>query len=93
MSIETVRVTATGQAVTVGCKLQGLHYASTTTTGRITLRDGGATGTIKFDVDTAPSAEGHHVSIGGGGIFFATDVHVSVLTNVAGLTLIYDDLS
>lgn len=93
MSITAVRVTGTGQAIGGGCKLQGLHYASTTTTGRITLRDGGATGTIRIDLDTAPSAEGHHVNIGGGGIFFATDVHVSALSNVAGLTLVYDDLA
>lgn len=86
------RFTATGEIVDGPFILYGLHMSTAGTAGRLTLRDGSATGTIKVDVDTPAVAESDEVPFRGGGVVFQTSVWCTALSNVAGATLIGEEL-
>lgn len=89
--LQAARATSTGQLVSSGATLRGVHLVSSGSAGRITLTDGGSSGTTKLDVDTPAVAEGDTITIPDPGIKFDTDVHLKTLSNVDGITIFYMD--
>tara|TARA_R100001480_G_scaffold17565_1_gene26883 strand:- start:605 stop:910 length:306 start_codon:yes stop_codon:yes gene_type:complete len=60
-------------------RVYGVYLDSHTTAGDIVLRDGGASGTIKFQAKTPAIAEGISIEFPGA-ILFGTDVHCAFTT-------------
>ena len=86
---KSANATATGTLVSNGATALGAWIRSTGTAGTVVLRDNGAGGTIKVTLDTPAAVRGDYVPFPGGGILFATDVHVT-LTSVDGITIFYE---
>lgn len=82
------KVTSTGTLVSGACTLLGIHWGSSATAGRLTLRDDGATGTILVDITTPAVKEGDVMMFPEPGIKFDTDIHAT-LTDVDAVTAVY----
>lgn len=91
MSVKVARIATTATIESGPCRLLGLNMMTSGTTGSVTLKDGGASGTSKLVIDTAAATANHFVPIGGGGLQFDTDMH-GTLSNVDAVTAIYEDL-
>lgn len=86
--VQSANITSTGAAVAGPCRLKALYFRHTATAGKVVLRDGGATGTVKLTLDAEAAAGVKQLQLPEGGMVFDTDVHAT-LTNVDSLTVIY----
>ena len=80
-------VTATGTVASGRHRLCSIHYHSAGSTGKIVLRDGGASGTTVLTIDMHANSTGE-VTIPDEGVLFATDIHATY-TNVTSATFFY----
>ena len=81
--------TATGTLVaTARTRVKSIVVTHPVGAGLLTLRDGGASGTIKIQI-TTPAAIGlEPILLPGEGVLFYTDVHAT-LTSVTAVTIFY----
>lgn len=85
------RLTATGQVFGQRCRLHSIYYIGAAAAGLITLRDGGAGGVVKVDIDTPITSASvpMHIYIGEeAGVLFSTNMHCSAL-GVTGATFFF----
>lgn len=80
------KVTATGAMGVGSARIKSLHYLPVAS-GKIEVRDGGASGTLRLDVDVSATSAGTF-DLGGCGIRFSGDPYVT-LTNVTSVTFTY----
>lgn len=85
--------TATGQVLDIGgqplprTRIKGAYYVATLA-GSITLRDGGAAGTVIATFPIAATAD--LIRLPGEGLLFRTDVHMTITgATVSGITFFY----
>lgn len=85
--IKASYLTATGTVVSGPARLCGIHYHSGASTGKIVLKDGGASGatlaTFDFHANTTSD-----ISIPEEGIKFGTDIHAT-FTNITSATFFH----
>ena len=86
-NVFSVNITATGSVYGQRARVKMLNFVTTSTAGSIVLRDGGATGTVLFKVDTPAAVDLYYISLPDSGILFETDVHAT-LTDVSSLTTV-----
>jgi len=87
--VATNQTTETGTIQSGRTRVSGISYAGPGVAGSITLRDGGATGTIKLVVDTAAVIGAGNVYIPGA-ILFKTDVYAAFTTEqVTAITVFH----
>jgi len=83
--VHSVSVAATGTARATRTRIKGLIFTFANNAS-ITLRDGGATGTIVFEFTPPASVSGViDLPVPGGGMLFSEDVHVTVASATAVL--------
>lgn len=75
--VKAARATATGTLVSYRTRLKGIVVTGTAAAGSVIFRDGGASGTILFQIDILANAE-KDIAIPGEGILFSTDIHVTI---------------
>jgi hypothetical protein len=80
-------VTATGTVASGRTRLCGIHYHSGGSTGKIVLRDGGASGTVVITLDFHSNSTGD-LSIPEEGVLFETDIHATY-TSITSATFFY----
>ena len=80
-------VTATGTVAGGRKRLAGIHYHSGGSTGKIVLRDGGATGATLLTLDFHSNSTGD-LHIPDEGILFETDIHATY-TNMTSATFFF----
>ena len=80
-------VTATGTVASGRRRLIAIHYHSAGATGKIVLRDGGASGTSKVTLDFHATSTGD-LHIPDEGVLFETDIHATY-TNITSATFFY----
>ena len=76
--VKAVSLTESGTAFAGRTRVRGIVISDTTTAGQLILRDGGVTGTIKFQLDTPNAAFVSNILIPGEGILFETDVYAEI---------------
>jgi len=76
--VKAASLTESGTAFAGRTRVRGIVISDTTTAGQLILRDGGVTGTIKFQLDTPNAAFVSNILIPGEGILFETDVYVEI---------------
>jgi hypothetical protein len=86
--IQSVRVTATGEAYGGPARLRKVTFVTATGTPRLTLTDGTG-GPTRLDVSAHSAANTVDLDIPDSGIRFETSLVVSTLTNVSAVTLFY----
>ena len=87
--IFAVKVTATGTAINRRCRIKSIQFlTSGAGAGSIIIREGGAGGTIKIDIDTLSTADSQSVYIPDDGVLFNSNAHVT-LTNISSVTIFY----
>jgi hypothetical protein len=88
--IEATRTATEATTIQSGrTRVYGLRYSGPATAGTITLRDGGATGTIKVQVDKPGAIDSGTINFPGT-ILFKTDVHASFTTEqVTAITVFH----
>lgn len=80
-------VTATGTVASGRRRLVAIHYHSAGATGKIVLRDGGASGATKITLDFHATSTGD-LHIPDEGVLFETDIHATY-TNITSATFFY----
>lgn len=80
-------VTATGTVASGRRRLCGVHYHSAGSTGKMVLRDGGASGTVIMTLDFHANSTGD-LSLPDEGVLFGTDIHATY-TNITSATFFY----
>lgn len=85
--IKASYVTATGTVVGGPARLCQIHYHSAGSTGKMVIRDGGASGTTLLTLDFHSNSTGE-VSIPEEGMRFGTDIHVTY-TSITSATFFY----
>lgn len=85
--IKASYVTATGTVVSGPRRLVALHYHTAGSTGKVVLRDGGASGTSVFTLDFHSTSTGD-LTIPEEGVKFENDIHAT-LTNITSITFFY----
>ena len=80
-------VTATGTVASGRRRLVAIHYHSAGSTGKIVLRDGGASGTSLITLDFHATSTGD-LHIPDEGVLFETDIHATY-TNITSATFFY----
>lgn len=88
MSAKSASKTATGTLVSGPARVLGGVVRATGTAGTAIFKDGGAGGTEKFRINTPAAVGAIPFQVGGGGIPFLTDVHVT-LTNADAADIFY----
>ena len=76
--VKAASLTESGTAFAGRTRVRGIVISDTNTAGQLILRDGGVTGTIKFQLDTPNAAFVSNILIPGEGILFETDVYVEI---------------
>ena len=76
--VKAASLTESGTAFAGRTRVRGIVISDTTTAGQLILRDGGVTGTIKFQLDTPNAAFVSNILIPGEGILFETDVYAEI---------------
>lgn len=89
--VQAATLTQTGTAVAVPCRLRGIVKHDTGQAGSVVFRDGGASGATLLTFVTPGQSSSVVIPIPGGGIQFATNVHVTI-ANVDGVTVFYTPL-
>ena len=89
--IQATTLTNTGTAVPRRVRLAGVNVIATATSGTLTFRDGGATGTVRLTYTTPAAAGAYDLLIPDNGIVFETDMHVTFSdnTNVTSVVVLY----
>lgn len=72
--------TATGTLYSGRGRLRGVYVRAAGTAGTAVLKDGGASGTTLLTINTPAAVGAQYIEIPGGGIEFATDLHVTLTT-------------
>ena len=80
-------VTATGTVASGRRRLCGIHYHSGGSTGKIVLKDGGASGTTIATLDFHSNSTGD-INFPDEGILFGTDIHATY-TSITSATFFY----
>ena len=89
-AIKSSTVTSTGAISSGPSRLLSVYAVCGASAGQIILKDGGATGTTLMDLATPAGATlTINLSVPDEGIRFATDLHLSTLSNVTSLTVLY----
>ena len=86
--VKAASLTESGTAFAGRTRVRGIVVSDTNTAGQLILRDGGVTGTIKFQLDTPNAAFVSNIFIPGEGILFETDVYVEI-TSLASVVVFY----
>ena len=76
--VKAASLTESGTAFAGRTRVRGIVISDTNTAGQLILRDGGVTGTIKFQLDTPNAAFVSNILIPGEGILFETDVYAEI---------------
>lgn len=88
-NVKSTRLAATGTVRSVRTRIKGVYVMPSATAGSLTLRDGGAGGSVQMVIDTPASAtEPLYLRLPGEGVLFETDVHAT-LSNVTSTTLFF----
>lgn len=85
--VKSSYVTATGTVASGPNRLAGIHYHSGSGTGKIVLKDGGASGTTLMTLDFHANSTGD-LHIPEEGIRFSTDIHATY-TNITSATFFF----
>jgi len=86
--VKSAYLAATGTAVASSrTRVKSVIIAATATAGSVILRDGGASGVTRLQIDTPAAAGMINAILPGEGILFNTDVH-GTLTNCTA-TVVY----
>ena len=86
--VKAVSLTASGTAFSGRTRVKGIVLSDTNVAGSLVLRDGGASGTIKFSLDTPTAAFVSNILIPGEGILFKTDVYVEI-SDLSSIVVFY----
>lgn len=87
--LSSTRITGTGTVAGGRRRLLAISAVGAAGAGRLTLKDGGASGTTLVDVDIPTGVTSTlNFYIGGDGVLFRTDIYASALT-ATGVTLFY----
>ena len=86
--VSATSLTESGTAFAGRTRVRGIVISDTNTAGQLILRDGGVTGTIKFQLDTPNAAFVSNILIPGAGILFETDVYAEI-TSLASVVVFY----
>jgi len=86
--VKAASLTESGTAFAGRTRVRGIVISDTNTAGQLILRDGGVTGTIKFQLDTPNAAFVSNILIPGEGILFETDVYAEI-TSLASVVVFY----
>jgi len=86
--VKAASLTESGTAFAGRTRVRGVVISDTNTAGQLILRDGGVTGTIKFQLDTPNASFVSNILIPGEGILFETDVYVEI-TSLASVVVFY----
>ena len=85
--VKAKRLTGTGAASTGRARLRRVHVLTAAGAGRLTLTDGDGGPTV-LDIDFIAS-DSQPINIPEQGMLFASDIHVSLATNITALTIFY----
>ena len=92
MTMQTDVLSATavadGTMVSGPARVKGILLTTTTSSGSVVLKDGGASGTTRITLNTPAVAEMFNALLPAEGVRFSTDVYVDV-TNVSSVTIFY----
>lgn len=80
-NVTTVHRDTTGTVVTGRYQMRGHQSVGGGTAGEIIYRDGGASGTIKFQFNIGSGTQPIGLTFPDDGILFLTDVHVTLPTS------------
>ena len=86
--VKAASLTESGTAFAGRTRVRGIVIADTTNSGQLILRDGGITGTIKFQLVTPNTAFVSNILIPGEGVLFETDVYVEI-NNLSSVVVFY----
>jgi len=88
--ISAVSKTATAQAVDGRTRLAGLYFTHTATAATLTLRSGGAAGTVLFTVTSPAVAGSQNIIIPDNGILFTDGIHLTLSSvNITSVTALF----
>ena len=87
--VKAASLAVSGTAYAGRTRVKGIVLSDTNQSGLLVLRDGGASGTIKFSLTTANTAFVSNILIPGEGILFKTDVYVEI-TDLESVVVFYD---
>jgi hypothetical protein len=83
------RIAATGTVVTGRFRMKAISIAPNGVGAvSITLRDGGAGGTVRCVIDSNSTTVPYYLEMPAGGILFTTDIHATI-TNTSAITVFY----
>lgn len=85
--VRAVEISGTGTVLSGPGDVVGLYIASQAGGGAITLRDGGAGGTIKLPLTHPAVAGGTMIPIPKGRIRFATDIYATLAAGIDTITV------
>lgn len=89
-NIQSVQKTATATAVNGRTRLFGLYFTNTGTAATITLRDGGAAGTVRLTLATPAAAGSSDLIIPDNGILFESSIHATLSSaDVTSITFLF----
>jgi hypothetical protein len=85
--VKAKRLTGTGAASVGRARLRQVHVLTGAGAGRLTMTDGDGGPTV-LDIDFIAS-DSQPINIPEQGLLFASDIHVSLATNITALTIFY----
>ncbi len=89
-NIQSVQETGTAQSVNGRTRLVGLYFTHSATPATLTLRSGGASGTVKLTMTTPASAGSQDLIIPDMGILFEEGIHVTFSSaEITSATLLF----
>ena len=88
--VQAKTLTATDDAVNGRTRVQGVYYTCGATASMVTLRTGGAAGTVILEIRTPAAAGAYDLIIPDGGVLFTNGVHVTFAdANVLSTTVLF----
>jgi hypothetical protein len=88
--VKAKTVTATATAVNGRTRVQGVYYTCGATASTLTLRTGGAGGTVTLELKTPAAAGAYDLIIPDDGVLFEDGVHVTFAdANVLSATVLF----
>ena len=85
--VKAKRLTGTGAANVGRARLRQVHVLTGAGAGRLTMTDGDGGPTV-LDIDFIAS-DSQPINIPEQGMLFASDIHISLATNITALTIFY----
>lgn len=90
-NIQSVRKTATAQAVDGRTRLLGVYFTHTGTAATMTLRSGGSGGTELLVLSNPASAGSQDLMIPDAGILFEDGIHITLSSaEITSVTLLFE---